>query len=115
MFPVAHNGDGVSPDHQTCEVLWGGRRRVLAPDDLAESQNSYALADVHHFFKLVRDDNHRQMFLLKFAQNRKEAFHILRRQDSGWLIKNQYTAVAIQCLEDFDSLLLPHRQITYDG
>ena len=79
-------------------------------DELPVAQNSHAVGQV---FNLVRDDDDRLARVAHVAQYGKELVRLLRGQDGGRLVKNEYVRAAVEHLDYLNGLLLGDGHVVY--
>ena len=80
-------------------------------DHLAAPHHGDAVRDLEHFAQLVADEDDRLAALDQAPEDGKELFGLLRRQDSGRLVKDEDVGSAIQDLDDLGPLLQADRQV----
>ena len=76
----------------------------------ALAQHGHAPRHRHDFVQLVRNEDDGQALVHEAAQRGEQAVDFLRRQHGGGLVQDQDARAAIQRLQDFNALLLAHRQ-----
>ncbi len=103
--------DHFPPDHEVREFLRIGLRGRHLARDLARAKHRHVIGEGHHLFEFVRDEDDRLAFIAKLLQVAKQLVGFLRREDRGGLIQNENFRVAIQQLQDFDSLLHAHGKL----
>ena len=101
-------------DHHRGELLLarlGGRRGA---DDLAEPHHRHFVGDLQHLFELVADEQDRASRGCERTHDAEESLSLLRRQHRRRLVEDQHLGVAIEGLQDLDSLLHTNRKFLDD-
>ena len=80
-------------------------------DDFAIAHDRDFIRDREHFREFVSDDDYRFALLAHATQDRKELLDFQRRQYRGGFVEDQQTRVPVERLQEFDALLLAHRQV----
>ncbi|GBD84463.1 hypothetical protein BMS3Abin02_00856 [bacterium BMS3Abin02] len=101
----------VAPHHHLGEARSGGSSSRHGSDSAAISEHGDAVADVEDLVQLVGDEDERMTLGGHGAQCHEEVLDLLRSQDGSRLVERKERRVAIEGLDDLDTLLLSDRQL----
>jgi len=98
-------------DHHLGQFLFRGLGGRGLAGHSAIAQDYNPVGDGHDFFELVADKDDRFALFYQTAHDLKQLFGLLRGEHRRRLIEDQDLGLAIERLEDLDSLLDSHRQV----
>ena len=93
-------------DHELGELALGAVRRRPAADDAPAADDGDAVGDLEDLVELVADEDHARALGPKTAQHLEDLARLLGRQHRGRLIQHEDPRVAVDGLQDLDTLLL---------
>ena len=100
-----------APDHEAGEFGFchpcGGNGGHIS----AVAQNGDAIGNRDHFIQLVADEDDGFALIRHLLEGLEKAFGLLRREHGSRLVQNENLRTAVEHLDDFDSLLLAHREL----
>ena len=91
-----------------------GLGRGRRSDHLAASKHHDVVSDSLHFAQFVGDEDNAHALGCEFLQNRQEMVGLLGRQDRSGFVEDKHVGVAVQRLQNLDSLLAADREILDD-
>ena len=92
-------------DHHFGQSLFVGFRGIDGGYMLALSQNCDPVGYCHDLVQFMRDDDYGLSVVAHAAQNGEKFIDLLRGQNRGRLVENEYFRPAVQYFYDFDGLL----------
>ena len=92
-------------DHHVRQLLLVGLAGVNCADVLALAQDGDAVGDLHDLIELVGDEEDAFALLGKLAHGGHKLVYLLRSEDGGRLVKDKYLIIAVEHLEDLNTLL----------
>jgi len=93
--------------HHFCKILLTDILYLDRPDTAAASKDGATVCDFLYLLKLVGYQYYGFSFRTKFLENVHQLIDFLRSQDGGRFIENNDIRIAIECFENFHTLLLP--------
>ena len=105
----------ISADHHGGKLLGGGFLRLDRADALALAQNSAAVCDRHYLVELVGDKQNALALGRKVFHDLHEILDLLRGQNCGRLVENEYLIISVKHLEYLGALLHADGDVLDDG
>src|SRR6056297_1584643 len=102
--------DHLAPNHQVGKVCFTGLGGFSLTDNFSSPQNIHAVGYRHYLFQFVGDDNNRNSRIAQPLDNLKQLINLLRGEHSGGFVQDEDIGLAVQCLQNFNTLLQTYRQ-----
>ena len=102
-----------APHHERGE-LGVGRRGLGFADDLAEADDGDAICDFSHLAELMGDEHDRGALVAKLTHDVHQLVGLLRSEDGGRLVEDEYPGIPRQRLDDLHTLLDADGEIADD-
>ena len=103
----------IAAHHEAGQLLLGGLSRRHGAYDPPVPHHRHAIRKLHDFLKLVRHNDDRAALVSQPAKDGEELVLLMYGQDCCRFVEDQQPGVAIEQLEDFNSLLHPNRQVLH--
>ncbi len=101
----------LATDHQLGEVVFVGLAGDAAADDLASPDDRDAVGDLKDLVELVTDEDDAVSLGRQAPQHGEDLDRLLGREHRGRLVEYEDARIAIQRLEDLDTLLPTDREV----
>ena len=101
----------LAPDHGLRQCFDAGLCNGHFLHHPTTAHHGHLIAQSHHFFQLVGDQNHRRALRAQLPQHVEKLQRFLRRQHGGGLVQNQDARAAVQRFQNLQPLPITHRQI----
>ena len=112
---LVHGKNDLTPNHHICQLGGIGLGRVDGVDDPSRPHDCDTVRYGEDFLEFVSDEDDRNTTRSQIAHDAEEVFRFLRGQHCGRFVKDDDLCVAIQGLDDLDTLLNTDGQIADKG
>ena len=108
---LRHLQQHLAAHHQLGQRLGAGLGGLDRGHHGAAPHDADIVGRLHDLAQLVGDQDHGFSLIFQPFENAKQMVRLIRGQNPGRLVQNQDIGLAIQRLQDFNPLLVAHRQI----
>ena len=112
---AAHGRGQRMAHHPLCQLGLAGALGWRFGHHLAVAQHHQPVRHTQHLGQLVADEDDGQPLRHHLAQGVEQGLALLRGEHGGGLVEDEDARAAVQRLEDFHPLALPHRQAAHAG